>query len=767
MKVLGLWSASLVATLAASVSIAQLRPADQVALDQDTRTRYDGDDLVAAFVDSQAELDALEALAVTIWSENTGIGRNVVQLNDGVRFQLAALGIEHNLLHDDVQLLIDAEWAALQNAAQQRGGSWHDTYHQYNDIVTHYNDLAAAYPALTTRQSAGTSLQGRDIPAIRITAPGDASNRPVVFINGGQHAREWISPAVVTYITERLLEDYGSNPRVTELLDSAEVVIVPVANPDGYVYTWTGQRLWRKNRRGSYGVDLNRNWAKGWGGPGSSGNTGSETYRGTAAFSEPETASIRDYILADGSRVIASIDYHSYSQLILWPWGYEYIDPPEPDRSRFESIGQGIRAEILGAGGVPYTPEAAYELYLASGTAQDWCYDATGSLAYTIELRDTGNFGFELPPAQILPTGTENWAGFLYFAEQATTPFTMSVNDGPPATLGAAGPSSLNITIINRASYYLAGTATLHYRADGGPEHSSLLIPLGGGEFRADFPPFNCGTPVSYYFTALADTGETVSLPAEGSDAPYAATALDISVVFADSIETGANGWTVGAPGDNATTGQWEPANPQATPAQPEDDHSNPGTNCWITGAAAGSSIGSFDVDGGSTTLTSPRLDASAAADDGFEAVLTYYRWYSNNQGSEPDHDSMPVEISNNDGVTWTQLELVTENLNRWERKEFNIADFVTPTDAIRVRFVARDLGGGSIVEAGLDDFRLEVQGCACAQADLNCDGTLDFFDVLMFLELFTAQDPTADLNSDGEFNFFDVLAYLELFDNG
>jgi len=232
-------------------------------------------------------------------------------------------------------------------------------------------------------------------------------------------------------------------------------------------------------------------------------------------------------------------------------------------------------------------------------------------------------------------------------------------------------------------------------------------------------------------------------------------------------METGTNGWTAGAPGDTATTGQWQLANPQATAAQPEDDHSDPGTNCWITGASAGTSIGSFDVDNGFTTLTSPTLDASAASADGIDAILTYYRWYSNDQGASPNADTMTVEISNNNGSTWTTLELVSENLNRWERREFNIGDFVTPTATVRVRFIASDLGDGSIVEAGVDDFTLEIRGCPCAPADLNCDGTLDFFDVLLFLELFTTQNPAADLNSDGEFNFFDVLAYLELFANG
>jgi hypothetical protein len=767
MKVFGPWCVAVAAALACSAASGQLRAADRVPLDHDGRVRYDGDDLVEAHVESTAELEVLESLAVTIWDDRPGVGTVLAQLDEGVRSRLAALGIEHRLIHDDVQTLIDAEWDANRLAQQQRGGSWHNSYHQYNDIVTHFDELAAAYPALAARESAGTSLEGRDLPAIRITGPGDASGRPLILISACQHAREWISPAVATYITERLLEDYGSDQRVTDLLDAAEVVIIPVANPDGYVYTWTSQRLWRKNRRGGYGVDLNRNWAQGWGGEGSSGNTNNETYRGAGPFSEPETSAIRDYALGFGDRLVASIDFHSFSQLILWPWGYDYIDPPEPDHTRFETVGTGIRDAMLSVGGVPYTAEPSYDLYLASGNAPDWFYANIGSLSFTIELRDTGNFGFELPPSQILPTVTENWAGFMYFAEQATRPLSITVDGGPPAFVGASEGSTVDVTIADGASTYVPGSGMLHAGTGGGAYTDIPLTALGGGTYRAQFPSFLCGADVSYYFTAEAASGATVSLPSGGAAAPFDATALETSVAFADDMEGGTNGWTAGVPGDDATTGQWERANPQGTSAQPEDDHTAAGVNCWITGASSGGSVGANDIDNGTTTLVSPRLDASAAAADGLDAYLVYYRWYSNDQGAAPNADSMPVEVSNDDGATWTQLELVSENLNRWERRAFNLADFVTPTDAIRVRFRARDASDGSIVEAGVDDLAIEIRGCPCAPADLNCDGTLDFFDVQEFLELFAAHDPAADLNNDGAFNFFDVQEYLELFANG
>jgi hypothetical protein len=144
-----------------------------------------------------------------------------------------------------------------------------------------------------------------------------------------------------------------------------------------------------------------------------------------------------------------------------------------------------------------------------------------------------------------------------------------------------------------------------------------------------------------------------------------------------------------------------------------------------------------------------------------------YWRWYSNNQGAAANSDSMRVEISNDVGNSWTLLEDVSENANDWVEVRLRIADFVEPTDMIKVRFIASDLGDGSIVEAGVDDLRIESVGCRFSQADLNQDGTLDFFDVSIFLNAFNNSDPIADFNGDMQFNFFDVSIFLTAFNEG
>jgi hypothetical protein len=206
-------------------------------------------------------------------------------------------------------------------------------------------------------------------------------------------------------------------------------------------------------------------------------------------------------------------------------------------------------------------------------------------------------------------------------------------------------------------------------------------------------------------------------------------------------------GWLIGGHGDTATSGQWINADPVGTAAQPEDDRTPAGTRCFVTGnGPVGGNIGAADVDGGITSLRTPIFDGTGAG-----AQVSYWRWYSNNQGAAPNADSMPISISNDGGTTWVQLEDVTENANAWVQKTFRIADFVTPTATMRLRFDARDLGSGSIVEAAIDDFRVFRYDCTPARpADLNGDGVVDGNDLGILLGAWGTAGGPADLNGDG-----------------
>ncbi len=775
-------SAAALLALAAALASAK-GPADTKntgIIDIQTHTpakAYIGQQVIRVIPTTQAQLDAALDLAEGIWSERIGIGPIELQVNTSSLDAYRKIGLNPVILIDDLQARADLDWQRIvethrlelaRPVINQRGTvhdeSWFTNFKQVNQIHTYINNLAAARPTIATISSIGTSIEGRDIPAITITgpdAPGNlAADRPAIIWNGCQHAREWVSPMTVTYLASRLVDEYGTNPQVTDILNTARIIVVPVVNPDGYAYSWSNERFWRKNTRGGFGVDLNRNWGYEWGGEGSSGSTSSEVYRGTGPFSEPETNAMRNLSIALGTDLVAHIDYHSYSQLVLWPFGYDFgVITPEPDRTLFDTLANDVSDEIFSVHGMNYTPMQSVDLYPAAGDSSDWYYGDLDAVSFTIELRPTGAPGFDLPPSEILPTAHESWAGALLFAQRTTQ--LLSFAGAQPTIIDPDTPVAVSVTISDAAGTLDASTPTLYASVAGAPETSVPMTNMGSGVFSANLPVAACNDTVNYRYTAQTTTGQTRTFPASGT---FDAIAQQTTVFFEDNMETN-TGWIVGAPGDTASTGIWERANPQGTAAQPENDNTVSGTRCWITGASAGATVGANDIDGGATTLTSPTFDATAGTG---EPVIEYARWYSNNAGASPNADQMDIFISNDNGTSWSLLETVTENANAWVEKQFMVSDFVTPSSEMRVRFVASDMGSGSIVEAGVDDFRISITGCPPANiADINGDGILDIADVFAFLSAYNASDLSVDFTNDGILDIADVFAFLNAYNAG
>ncbi len=744
-------------------AVAMSAPHALAQIDGEAKRPYEGFQLVQVVTQDQAELDAVLDEADMLWSHGVGLGPIEIVVDDDSLAALRDMGFAPLILEDDLQGVIDAERAEIDRRSLLLDLEWFENYHPYDQIIAYHNGLANDFPDLASVATIGTSRQGRDIITIEITGPGDPTGRPVIFFNGCQHAREWVSPATVTYIADRLCNLYASDARVAELLDKAVVKIVPIVNPDGYSYSWTNNRFWRKNRRdngnGTWGVDLNRNWDINFGGAGSSGDSSSDIYHGPFAFSEPETAAVRDYVFADDN-MVAHVDFHSYSQLILYPWGYTATRVPEPDYSFFVAFSQLLSDTIRSVHGFFYTPMQGIDLYAASGIASDWTY-SVGLKSWTIELRpNSSNPGFDLPPAQILPTGEENFEAALAIIDYFDDPIRLSFPDGEIDTAFDLEPTPIRVLadgLIDEIE-----SLTLRVRPDvSGGFISIPMGDLGDGLYEAYVPALSCGRSFEFYVEGQTQSGARLRLPADGD--------LDVGVIseeiaFEDDAETDL-GWTVGAQGDTATTGIWNRMNPQGTAAQPEDDNSPAGTDCWVTDGAAGNGLGDRDVDGGATTLTSPAFDASVIGDWlNAEAFISYARWYSNDRGAAPNTDHMPILISSDGGNTWSEFEDVTENANAWVQATFRIADFVSPTDNMRLRIVARDDNSGSIVEAAIDDIRVLIRGCQFHPADLNRDGTTDADDFFAFLDLFVARDPRADLDLNGTIDADDFFAFLDLF---
>jgi murein tripeptide amidase MpaA len=732
----------------------------------------DGHKAVRVHIDTQAQFDTVLDLTDDVWSHHIGIGGDLdVRLSPDAYRTLLDLGIQHEVLIDDVGAAVRAERLAIQQRNLLAGLGFYDNYHPEDEMRAYVEDLVATYPGLASMQVIGTSIEGRDIWEVTITGPGDPTDRPEIALNSTQHAREWASPMTVTYVIEQLLESYDVDPEVTAILDSVEFHIVPIVNPDGYVFSWADpdNRLWRKNRNpnggGCVGVDLNRNWELAWGGEGSDGDPCGTTYRGTSPFSEPETAALASYY-ASLPNLKAHIDFHTYGKWILSPWSYQSELPP--DATLFDALNTDLQQAIYDVHQEVYIAGPGYTtLYPAAGVAPDYVYGTLGAWSWTIELRPkSGNPGFLLPPDEILPTAEENFPAVLALAENVLLPLRIIGSlDELPSYLRTGEPEPFSVEV-----YEILGTigdegVRLLARNDPDDEFVASDMTLAGGHaYEGLIPADECGTTVEFFVQVVTGAGETVTFPEGGADAPLTLGVFDADTLLEDDCEQNI-GWTVGDAGDDANTGIWELGDPEKTDAQPGDDHTPDGVNCWVTGANANGGLGGNDVDGGVTTLTSPLFSALSNAGDTY---VSYWRWYSNDQGNNPNADSMPVSISNDDGQSWTLLEDVDDNANAWVNVAFRVADFVEPTDQMRLRFVARDIDGPSLVEAAIDDVLVEAIGCACPTgADFNGDGDLSILDFVAYQAAWQNGDPCADLNGDGDLNILDFVAFQALFQGG
>jgi len=249
---------------------------------------------------------------------------------------------------------------------------------------------------------------------VRITAEGP-DDRPAVIVTAGQHAREWIAISSGMYVVDQLVTR-ASEPQLAAMLDDVQLFVIPVVNPDGYAYTWTDQRYWRKNRRDGIGVDTNRNFGHGWGGEGAGTQAFEENYAGPSAFSEPETIAVRDFVQGH-PELVAYLDVHSFGQLVLYPWGD--VQAEAPDDAALSATATAIAA-AMGEQGAQYTPLQGAALYPAAGNAIDWSYADAGLHAITMELRPQDmEIGFVLPPDQIVPVGDEVLAGLWVMMQWA------------------------------------------------------------------------------------------------------------------------------------------------------------------------------------------------------------------------------------------------------------------------------------------------------------------------------------------------------------
>ncbi len=359
---------------------------------------------------SSAAVDSIRRLGVDVVTvEPAPDGRLVLTavLGDRDRDALVARGLR------PVAIPRPAPLAALEADRRLRGARAFTVYRDFDDpargMRAWLTQLAQSRTNVAV-ESIGASVEGRPILAVKIGPAGDAPSRPNVLVMGTYHAREWAATEVALRLIQWLADSLALEPGGAALLGARDVWVIPVVNPDGYQYTFSGQRLWRKNRRanadGTFGVDLNRNHAGFFGLDelGSSGLPGTEIYRGPAAESEPETRAIAAFHAAHPP--VTAVSYHSYAGAVLYPWSHSNGalagDDPLLRALAGTDLAPAIADSVAGSSHEHYHPGPGWHLYPTNGDYVGWAYRAHGTLAFTVEVTagcclSGETYGFEFP----------------------------------------------------------------------------------------------------------------------------------------------------------------------------------------------------------------------------------------------------------------------------------------------------------------------------------------------------------------------------------
>ena len=347
--------------------------------------------------------------------------------------------LTYEVMSDDVGVAVGNEKRRLLLKSSVAPGEFsYDTYHRFDVINDRLVALAEKHQSIAQIIDLGTSYEGRTIKAIRMTADvssAESDDKPMIWLDGGIHAREWVSPSTVMYIIDSILGEQETDKadKMAALLAKFQIVIAPCINPDGYEFSHEEDRFWRKNRQPMgckndklnwyggcfytlcYGVDNNRNWGIDWGRTGVSKDPCSEIFPGRAAFDQPNTKAVKNYLEPLKDKLKLFVTYHSFSEYFLTPIGYT-TDLPT-DHEHHTRVGDAVVEAIAERHGVHYKPMRSAEMYPCSGDSADWAYEGLGvGDSYTIELRpdwDSWRVGFELPEDQIRPTAEENVDGLL------------------------------------------------------------------------------------------------------------------------------------------------------------------------------------------------------------------------------------------------------------------------------------------------------------------------------------------------------------------
>ena len=636
-----------------------------------------------------------------------------------------------------------------------------------DDIVNEMRAAAGNHPNicqffdLTARYGTPPTHQGRALYAVKISDNVTVEeDEPAFMMVSAHHGNEYGTPIVALDAIARLTQGYASDPTIRSVVDNNEIWIAPLWNPDGYHTS-------RHNARPGGTVDLNRNYPFLWN---SACNTG---VRGPSPGSEPETQTMVAW--SEDQRFAKVLDYHSSGRETLHGYRSGCELHPSAAYLQAEAIAISQASSYGGAVRGPSSNGEHYQWQLGAYSNYAFLTEISNTQSPTRTSADQeaarvwpGTLFMLQRPIPIwgrvtdavtgapldadityvgtpfangernrseplfgryhafLPTGshtlrfsrpgysdrlvpvTVTAAGVQVDVAMTPPGLSFSFSGGVPTQLEPGGGTTVRVTVMPGARTPASGTGMLQVSSSN-ETRTFVMNEVAPNVYDATFPGFACGDAIQFSISAEDTMGQVWNSPPGGS---YAAETVSTARVIASANFESAGGWVGGQPGDSAIRGIWNRADPEPTAAQPGDDHTpGAGRLCWVTDSRAGTSIGAWDVDSGVTTLLSARYDLSSEPN----AMISYWRWYSNNQNGQRD-DALVIDISNDDGQTWSNVETVGPNgvqaAGSWFQHSFRVADFVVPSGMMRMRFRAQDQTPGSIVEAAIDDFVISVPQC-------------------------------------------------------
>ncbi|XP_032119703.1 mast cell carboxypeptidase A [Sapajus apella] len=324
--------------------------------------------------------------------------------------------MHYEILIHDLQEEIEKQFDVKEDTP---GRHSYAKYNNWEKIVAWTEKMMDKHPEMVSRIKIGSTVENNPLYVLKIGKKNE--KRKAIFMDCGIHAREWVSPAFCQWFVYQATKTYGRNKIMTKLLDRMNFYILPVFNVDGYIWSWTKNRMWRKNRSKNQnskciGTDLNRNFNASWNSISDTKNPCAENYRGSAPESEKETKAVTDFIRSHLNEIKVYITFHSYSQMLLFPYGYTSKLPPNHDvLAKVAKIGTDVLSTRYETR-YTYGPIKS-TIYPTSGSSLDWAYDLGIKYTFAFELRDKGKYGFLLPESQIKPTCRETMLAVKFIAK--------------------------------------------------------------------------------------------------------------------------------------------------------------------------------------------------------------------------------------------------------------------------------------------------------------------------------------------------------------